>query len=391
MALHSKRAPNFRAHPILSLHGTLHVGHIDPSLPEVGTLVVYNYVVEPHTMSLLQVFCFTVVGIAALLPVLVAVLVRVSIRRQSQIIDMSALGLVRQLRSPLVESTAIGEMEGLAFWSKHDAAIKQAWDEWALHQQLGLPPLDETIVMDPALYQSIHQAWNDSTVENEEVLKDLWKEMIPGVYSRQIFTPEGIQRIRQHLKAASESGIPTRRPNGMNRFGLVLDVETQGGVSYPRIDSFRDMFVDTYLRPLGRMFFQNYIGPGDDSSAYAFTIRYQPNKDVKLNEHSDASVVTLNMNLNLPEEDYDGSSIYFVDENGERHELTFLPGMALLHRGLHRHAALPIEFGERHNMVMWLFGDNGYVRFAPYEEKEQMSVTERWTKTDTPDLDKLEL
>jgi hypothetical protein len=343
--------------------------------------------VEPHTMSLLQVFCFTVVEITALLPVLVAV----SIRRQSEMIEMSALELVRQLKPPSVESTTGGEMEGLAFWNQHDATIKQAWDEWALQQQLSLPPLDETIVMDPTLYQSIHQAWNDPSVENEEVLKDLWKEVIPGVYSYQLFTLEGIQRIRQHLKAASESGIPTRRPNGMNRFGSVLDIETEGGVSYPRIDSFRDMFVDTYLRPLGRMFFQNYIGPGDDSSTYAFTIRYQPNKDTNLNEHSDASAVTINMNLNLPEEAYEGSSLYFVGEDDERHEFTFAPGMALLHRGLHRHAALPIESGERHNMVMWLFGDHGYVRFAPYEEKEQISVTERWSKTDTANLEKSEL
>jgi hypothetical protein len=194
----------------------------------------------------------------------------------------------------------------------------------------------------------------------------------------------------------------------MNRFGLVLDIETEGGVSYPGIDSFRDTLVDTYLRPLGRMFFHNYIGPGDDSSAYAFTIRYQPNKDTKLKEHSDASAVTLNMNLNLPEEDYNGSSIYFVvvdgdldhdlDHDGERHEITFAPGMALLHRGMHRHAALPIESGERHNMVMWLFGDHGYVRVAPYYEEEEqeqiMSVTERWwrsRKNDTPNLDELEL
>jgi hypothetical protein len=246
------------------------------------------------------------------------------------------------------------------------------------------------MVMDPTLYRSIHQAWNDPSVENEDVLKDLWKQVIPGVYACQLFTPKGIQRIRHHLKAASESGIPTRRPNGMNRFGLVLDIETQGGVSYPKIDTFRDMVIDRYLRPLGRLFFQNYIGPGDDSSAYAFTIQYQPDKDTKLNEHSDASVVTLNINLNLPEEDYDGSSIYFVDnENGERQELTFAPGMALLHRGLHRHAALPIESGERVNMVLWLFGDHGYVRFAPYDEKDQMSATERWRcKTDTPnDID----
>jgi hypothetical protein len=118
-----------------------------------------------------QVFCFTFVAIA--------ILVAVSIHRhryrhrrhQSDVgIGMSALELVRQLQSPSVESTTVGEMEGLAFWNQHDATIKQAWEEWAFQQEQlsSLPPLDETVVMDPTLYQYIHQAWNDpNSVEKE--------------------------------------------------------------------------------------------------------------------------------------------------------------------------------------------------------------------------------
>jgi hypothetical protein len=44
-----------------------------------------------------------------------------------------------------------------------------------------------------------------------------------------------------------------------------------------------------------------------------------------------------------------------------------------------RHQALPIQKGQRHQMVVWLFGSHGYVRFVPYEDNEQRSVEERWS------------
>jgi len=52
--------------------------------------------------------------------------------------------------------------------------------------------------------------------------------------------------------------------------------------------------------------------------------------------------------------------------------VVFQSGSALIHRGLHRHAALPIEKGNRTNMVLWLFGNHG-------ESHEQLSAKERWT------------
>ena len=239
-------------------------------------------------------------------------------------------------------------------------------------------------------------------------------------------TKVGIQRLRYHFKEASQSGIPTRRPNGMNRYGLVLDDETEGGVSYPQLNSFLDWLVGTYVRPLGRLFFPSYIGSfHDDESSYAFTIHYQaaapvvgttgyePQKDVQpqqiqqiqqqprdveLKEHSDASVVTININLNLPEDgddkdnnndNYQGSALVFVDEeDGTRRELKMEPGMAVLHRGLHRHQAMPIQTGQRHQLIVWLFGRDGYVRFAPYEKKDRMTLQQRWsrrTRTSTKD------
>lgn len=52
--------------------------------------------------------------------------------------------------------------------------------------------------------------------------------------------------------------------------------------------------------------------------------------------------------------------------------------MAIIHKGGHRHAALPLESGQRTNLVLWLFGEDGYVRAAPYPPSEQHSPAQRW-------------
>lgn len=106
-----------------------------------------------------------------------------------------------------------------------------------------------------------------------------------------------------------------------------------------------------------------------------------------LAEHSDQSTYTININLNTEEEhDYEGSSLYFVGDgsgNGDRSEhypVQQQPGTAVIHRGITRHAALPIERGTRTNLVIWLFGKDGYVRVAPYAKEEQLTPAERWAK-----------
>ena len=38
---------------------------------------------------------------------------------------------------------------------------------------------------------------------------------------------------------------------------------------------------------------------------------------------------------------------------------------------------MPIEKGARENMIVWLFGKGGDVRFAEYAEAERMGVEER--------------
>lgn len=337
----------------------------------------------------------------------------------------SALARARRMEAPVVSATQGGELEHLDFWTDNEDLFRLAWREWFEQRHRNekntresseaggcegmpgpdLPDLDEFIVIDPNLQEQIRALFSQPTREKEQRLKnDTWQEPIEGVYVLPNFlTNEGIRRVRRHLSAASNAGIPIRRPNGMNRYGLVLDEETEGGVTYSAMDAFRDMLVDNYVRPLGRTFFPNFAGSNtnDLSSAYAFTIHYAPPSvtdsatrnsttsnrgDQQLKEHSDASVYTMNINLNLPEEveECEGSTLEFLDQNTEkRSPLKMTPGMAVIHRGLHRHRALPIAAGQRDQLVVWVFGDHGYVRFVPYEKHEQMSVKERWAKSES--------
>ncbi|KAL3928405.1 MAG: hypothetical protein SGBAC_012668 [Bacillariaceae sp.] len=363
--------------------------------------------------------------------------------------SFSSLAKARGLQAPEVTSTRGGELEHLDFWNTHYQLIQRAWHEWErdIRQKQNddehraeqmedsletswndrLPSLAEGVMMEPLLKESIRKLWNKPSLEAElEMQAVFWEEPIRNVYTcASFFSSQGIRHLQQHLTLMRQAGIPTRRPNGMNRNGFVLDDETEGGVSYVSVDEFRGWLVDDYLRPLGRMFFPEYIGSDeDDESSYAFTVHYQYDdgcssthtndtpgenntstvavgstnttatrkRDVKLKEHSDASVVTININLNLPgEAEYDGSQLLFLDEDpagsspeqAQRHKLEFQPGMAVIHRGLHRHQALPIEKGERHQLIIWLFGKDGYVRVSPYEPKDQLAVKKRWSKSKT--------
>merc|ERR1739841_57665 len=134
------------------------------------------------------------------------------------------------------------------------------------------------------------------------------------------------------------------------------------------------------------MLFTDRVGCGDDVEYFAFTIRYdgsdddamsdeyldgdanKPKRDFELKEHRDASVVTLNINLNLPEEGYGGSEVYFreypsegsttsADDREDGGVVSFTPGMAIIHLGAHRHGSLPISTsdgtkssGKRYNL-----------------------------------------
>ena len=118
-------------------------------------------------------------------------------------------------------------------------------------------------------------------------------------------------------------------------------------------------------------------------------VRYKKGEDTDLALHGDASVVTLNVCLGR--DDFEGGRLAFrpytdwygkaappSNRTHEQRPLEFSPGVAVIHRGQHKHEALPLTAGERINMVVWLFGKDGVVRVAPYEQHERLGPEQRW-------------
>ena len=308
--------------------------------------------------------------------------------------SMGALAHARKLVAPAPTATTGGEYEHAEFWDEHASILTRAWKEYGLRND-SLASLRAGFV-EPRLEAAVAAAHAKPSPEREAAVRSLWKQVAPGVWSAQLLAPTIIAELQEELVHMTAAGIPLRRPNGMNRYGIILDPE----VGVPTLDGLVSALVQKYARPIAAMLFPDTLRHTDTTESFVFTVRYKAGEDVSLAEHRDASVVTLNLNLNVNMDagsgvdesaehglesssagQYSGSELQFVDEDDAsvHHTVRFKPGMAILHKGSLRHAAKPIESGERQNLIIWLFGDDGQVRIAPYEIGEQMTVAERWS------------
>ena len=236
-----------------------------------------------------------------------------------------------------------------------------------------------------------------AALEQQLLREDLFEELAPGVWgTRRLFTAQFGADMLAELRRQAGAGIPLRRPNGMNRYGTIL-----GDVGFGAVLA---GLAAKYVRPLAEALFPAAVGAGDAAEQYAFAIRYKVGEDVALAEHRDASVATLNLCLGT--DAFEGGGLEFVQPQPETQpqkrqrprqpgappqdappahprrtttaHLAWEPGLAILHLGQLRHAALPLTSGERANMVVWLHAAHGVVRVAPYEPSEQLSARERW-------------
>ena len=299
--------------------------------------------------------------------------------------DSAALARARALVAPSAELTHGGEYEGFDFWLDHAETLAAAWRAYGPR--------------DPRLY-AYDDAFRDAFVapraralaagvragatRERDALRELFAEErgARGVWRTRapdaLLTASYRAALLAELAHLGRSGVPLRRPNGMNRRGAILaDVALEPPLA---------ALVDELVRPLAAALFPAAIGAGDAAELYAFAVRYDhpddaPAGDAALDEHRDAAVATLNVCLGPA-----GGALLFgpADGSGERgaaaRRVELAPGDAIVHLGAQRHAATPhAARGEaRSNLIVWLFGEGGYVRFAPYDEAEQLSAAERW-------------
>ena len=262
------------------------------------------------------------------------------------------------------------------FWNRHRELLSNAWKEWEVSEQIDANSLSSEL-LDSRLRQAVEAAWEDPSKETD--VKALWQEVAPGVYAGQFFDPERLVDLRTYLEKVWDAGIPLRPPYGivLNRRGAMLDKRSEGYLAAPTFQHFYQELINTYMRPIARLLFPEIVGY--DSQSFGFSIHYQPNTDTSIRPHTDASAVTLNINLNLPTETFSGSAINFFDiSRGKTNEISFTSGSAMIHRGTVPHAALPITAGERTNFVLWLYGNRGRLP-GPHSAAESIEASQRWT------------
>lgn len=290
-------------------------------------------------------------------------------------IEADALTQARNLTLPSREAMLNRDVSVQAFWDYNRQLLKGAWLEWDKNETTGLELPDESL-LDSNLRNAVQQAWTNP--ENETLLQDLLHEVSPGVFQFQMFDPERLTELRRYFDGVADAKIPLKPPYGiaLNRYGAMLDARSEGYLAAPSFQGFYQTLLDQYMRPIARLLFPEIVG--FDTQGFGFSIQYEAGVDTSLRMHTDASAATLNINLNVPGETFTGSQVDFYDpKTRNMNRLSFEPGMAMIHKGSVAHAAQPIQSGQRSNLVLWLFGEGGYI---PHNVKadESISAHDRW-------------
>ena len=153
----------------------------------------------------------------------------------AQSTSTSALTRARALQAPVATRTVDGEFEHADFWAKHGSLVKEALSELGLVDRTFFQtPLDYSRIVAPRMHSAVANVRNNLSLTAEARVKQLWQEHegVPGVYVARDFgflSEEAVRKIRKELERVSGSGVPLRRPNGMNRRGVMLDDEVDGG------------------------------------------------------------------------------------------------------------------------------------------------------------------
>ena len=288
----------------------------------------------------------------------------------------NSLSAARTVERPTREAMLQRAPSVHQFWSQNRDLFDDAWKQWEATECEELKSLDGNLY-DAKLRSAVELAWKDPSKESD--VKALWKEVFPGVYEAQFFNPGRLATLRNYLNRVADAGIPLKPPYGisLNRGGAMLDSRSEGYLAAPAFQAFYQTMMDNYMRPISRLLFPDVTGY--DSQTFGFSIQWQPDTDTSLRAHTDASSVTLNINLNLPGEEFSGSGVRFFDrETQQVSELTFAPGTALIHHGSVPHESMPITEGERSNFVLWLYGKSGQVA-RPGIAPRNIDARERWT------------
>jgi hypothetical protein len=139
------------------------------------------------------------------------------------------------------------------------------------------------LIFDESLNLVLGAVTSEGTDEErrERLLSALTVE-VPGVYSFPVFTPQFCNRFLEELDSYRASGLPIRRPNSMNNYGIIVN---EIGMK-PMLDRFQAEI----LLPIASLLFPTEGAQFD--SHHSFMVQYKPNEDLGLDMHTDDSDVT---------------------------------------------------------------------------------------------------
>lgn len=287
---------------------------------------------------------------------------------------IAALAAARALRKemPAAASKMYGNMEGFEWWESHAGLFDEARKEYGMRcpdiyqlaPRAGPAPLRVPLVEPRWLRPEICRALADGSGRAlRSVLQEVCRDSLGhAVYRLDLLSHEFCDLLLEELDHLEASGIPLRRPNGMNRYGAILsNLGFQEGLLEP--------LMKQVALPFARELWPEWVDPGDCDDTYGFVVRYKLGEDVDLAEHADTSNVTLNACLGR---EFTGGGLYFKGvrftgsaEDKEEHLVGHSKGSAVLHLGGHFHGVHPLTGGERSNLVLWGTGQHGVVRIRP--------------------------
>jgi len=216
-------------------------------------------------------------------------------------------------------------------------AIVDAYKQHQAHQELFQTPWPDDF---------FHAEFLKHFRENS--LKDLAKEIHPEVFTFPIFSNKLCSAIEKEMFNYQDSGLPVKRPNSMNNYGLILNsIGLEPSIKWLQ---------ENYLLPVAKGLFRNRAITSRFDSHHSFIVHYQPGKDLGLDMHTDDSDITFNVCLG---KEFEGAALNFCGVLGQPDHRQFktayyhVKGHCIVHLGTQRHGACEITSGERLNLIIW--------------------------------------
>jgi len=235
------------------------------------------------------------------------------------------------------KDTPVKELPSRYQMQLHFDAIVEAYQQHRLHKELFQTPWPDEY-FNPEFLKHFR----------EGTIKDIVNEIHPDVFTFPIFSEKLCSAITTEMFHYQKSGLPVKRPNSMNNYGLIIN--------HIGLEPSLKWLQENYLWEVARALFRNSAITSKFDSHHSFIVHYEPGKDLGLDMHTDDSDITFNVCLG---KEFQGAALNFCGVLGQSDHRQFktayyhVKGNCIVHLGTQRHGACEITTGERLNLIIW--------------------------------------